>query len=80
MKTTPSSKLGPRYHIAVKLSGDTWTTPDLAGGFTSRRELVASDIAQRIVKQAKERRHEVIIMRSAYHSPLVTPEDWDEEG
>lgn len=78
MKTTPSSKLGPRYHIAVKLSGDTWTAPDLAGGFTSKRELVSSDIAQRIVKQAKEHKQEVIIMRSSYHSPLVTPEDWGE--
>ncbi len=80
MKTAPSSKLQPRYHIAIKLSGDTWTAPDLAGGFSSRRELVASDIVQRTIQQAKEHRQEVIIMRSAFHSPLVTPEDWNEES
>lgn len=78
--TSEKSKLRPRFHVAVKLSEDTWYAPDLAGGFASEKELMESDVTRRIIKTAKKSgKQEVIIMKATYFKTLVGPEDWEED-
>lgn len=79
--TTEKAQLKPRFHVAVKLSESTWYTPDLAGGFTTEKELMDSDITKRVIKTAKKSgAQQVIIMKATYLKTLVGPEDWEEEG
>jgi len=77
MATTDKAKLSPRFHVAVKLSDTTWYAPGLPGGFTTEKELIASDTTQKIIKEAKESGvQQVIIMKATYLKTLVGPEDW----